>query len=251
MRIVGRLATLVIGLLIAASAAGCGLGSVSGSAAPSPVLSFTIEAVDADAPFVSATFPRAAVDPALTTADSDVAQRAADAINTYVTSVMDEFGGSSEWLQDPKTNPDGRLGELRLTATQRVASEIMTLIALEGYEFTGGAHGLPLLHTIAFNPATGEQFTWADGITAAGMSVVSAEVRRQVAAQIGVDTTDEWLTTGSLEPMNVGLWWPAADGLHLTYQPYSLGPYAIGTPEVTIPWSLIEPYLVAQRPLRL
>lgn len=250
MRAVVRLTVVLVGLVLVMSAAGCGLGPASGSAAPRPVLAFTFEAVDADAPYVSATFPRATVDTATTTADPETAQQAADAINTYVTAVMNEFGGSSEWLQDPESNPDGQLGELRLTATQRIANETMTLVTLEGYEYTGGAHGMPLLHTMAFDPTTGEQFTWADGITAVGMSVVAAEVRRQVAAQIEVDTTDEWLTTGSLEPANVGLWWPARDGLHLTYQPYALGPYAIGAPEVTIPWSLLERHLVADRPIR-
>ena len=250
MRAVVRLTVVLVGLVLVVSAAGCGLGPASGSAAPQPVLAFTFEAIDADAPYVSATFPRATVDTATTTADPEIAQQAADAINTYVTAVMDEFGGSSEWLQDPESNPDGQLGELRLTATQRVANETMTLVTFEGYEYTGGAHGMPLLHTMAFDPTTGEQFSWADGITAAGMSVVAAEVRRQVAAQIDVDPSDEWLTTGSLEPANVGLWWPAEDGLHLTYQPYALGPYAIGAPEVTIPWSLIEAYLVAERPIR-
>ena len=250
MRIAVRLVIALVGLTLATTSSACSGATASSADPTAPVLSFTFEALDADAPYVSATFPRATVDTATTTTSPEIAQQAADAINAYVTAVMDEFGGSSEWLQDPETNPDDRLGELRLAATQRLATETMTLVTFEGYEFTGGAHGMPLLHTMAFDPATGAQFTWADGITAAGMSAVAADVRRQVAAQINVDPSDEWLTTGSLEPANVGLWWPATDGLHLTYQPYSLGPYAIGTPEVTIPWSLIEGHLVAERPIR-
>ena len=214
------------------------------------MLSLSFAAVEADAPYVSVVYPRASVDAAGTTADAAVAQRAADAINAYVTSITMEFGGSTAWMNDPSTNREGTRGELRLTATQRLSTPHLTLVTLEGYEYTGGAHGLPLLYTAAFDPASGARITWSDAITGTGFGVVSAEVRRQVAANTDVQATDEWLMSGSQEPANVGLWWPADDGLHLTYQPYSVGPYSIGTPEVTIPWSLIADHLVADLPIR-
>lgn len=50
-------------------------------------------------------------------------------------------------------------------------------------------------------------------------------------------------------PLDIGRWKFEKDGLKIHFNPYEVGPYAAGSPEVLIPWEELSEYLVTNAPI--
>lgn len=111
------------------------------------------------------------------------------------------------------------------------------------YSFRGGAHGIQTLSHIVFDAKTGLQVSEAD-LFAPGYEAPVAQLIR-AAIQASMEKEDpELLQLVNLEEVvpngNFALY---EEGIEWLYQPYEVGPYALGIVSATIPWNQLTPYL--------
>lgn len=129
-------------------------------------------------------------------------------------------------------------------------TERFLAIPFSGYVYTGGAHGMPVIETLVIETATGQRIP-PEGLFAPGTDWLEALSSRCLSELQGRDLLgddDEWLRRGTApQPGNYQLLFPGADGLRVTFAPYSIAPYAAGTLEVVIPYpdlaGLLDPRL--------
>jgi uncharacterized protein len=112
-------------------------------------------------------------------------------------------------------------------------------IPFTGYEYTGGAHGMPLILPLIIDLATGDQVAPA-GLFAPGSRWLGRLSERCLATLQGrelLSADEQWLREGTApQAENYTLLFPGPDGLTVTFAPYSVAPYATGIQEVLIPY---------------
>lgn len=113
-----------------------------------------------------------------------------------------------------------------------------------GYEYAaGGAHGMPWGYGITFDLKNLRTLAFDD--------IVTKEGRRAVLKMVVAQLQDEYDDTGMLSAPN-GIDFPATDpaleagGVRFDYGAYEIGPYALGMPEVIIPYEKMKPYLTPE-----
>lgn len=166
---------------------------------------------------------------------------------------------------EPPRGPDAALDDrdpvppVETQMNWRLAAETPTYVALalEGYTYTGGAHGMPLHDTLHYAADRGRLLDPAElmsderGWLALSSLVREALYRRldESLAEGPADAIDdqrewarEWIDRGTEpEPSNLGLFVPHtnADGkvetLTFIFPPYQVGPYAEGTHGIDVP----------------
>lgn len=116
------------------------------------------------------------------------------------------------------------------------------------YYMAGAAHGNSYSITRTYNLVTGEKIELAD-LFAPGsdyLGRLSQLSRRALASsgQLGEDYDQDWVEEGTapLEE-NFARFVPLPNGLMLIFDPYQIGPWAIGEQRVTIPWSDLQDIL--------
>lgn len=110
-------------------------------------------------------------------------------------------------------------------------------IPFSGYEYTGGAHGMPLILPLVIDLSTGRPIP-PEGLFKPGSDWIKTLSERCYSALRGRDllgNDEEWLREGTApKPENFSLLFPGPDGLTVTFAPYSVAPYAAGIQEVLI-----------------
>jgi hypothetical protein len=100
--------------------------------------------------------------------------------------------------------------------------------------YEGGAHGMETETSINFNSKTGEVVTedkfFTPDYNARLSSLLSSHLRESMKDQESYDM----LFIKDIEPN--GNFQVSENGVTYIYQPYEIGPYALGTIKVTIPW---------------
>ena len=111
------------------------------------------------------------------------------------------------------------------------------------YSFRGGAHGIQTLSHIVFDAKTGLQVAESDLFAPGYEEPVAQLIRAAIRASMEKDDP-ELLQLGNMEEVgpngNFGLY---EEGVEWLYQPYEVGPYALGIVSATIPWDQLTPYL--------
>jgi len=111
------------------------------------------------------------------------------------------------------------------------------------YSFRGGAHGIQTQSHIVFDAKTGLAVTEAD-LFAPGYEAPVAQMLRETLHSDMEAQDPELLPLLNLEEVvpngNFGL---KAEGVEWLFQPYEVGPYALGIVSATIPWNQLTPYL--------
>ena len=111
------------------------------------------------------------------------------------------------------------------------------------YSYKGGPHGLQTVTPIVFDRKTGaivsENDLFADGYR----DFVAELLRKTIAASMAAEDPElESLVSMELVSANdnfsIG-----ADGITWYFQPYEIGPYALGVVSATVPWNELNPYL--------
>ncbi len=126
-------------------------------------------------------------------------------------------------------------------------------IPFSGYEYTGGAHGMPLILPLVIDLASGQRVP-PEGLFVSGAPWLERLAERCLAALQGRDllsADDQWLREGTAPKLeNYGLLFPGPEGLTVTFAPYSVAPYAAGIQEVLIPYAelagLLDPKLFGE-----
>lgn len=137
--------------------------------------------------------------------------------------------------------PYGAYSRLRLA---RSAGPVVSVVAdMESY--LGGAHGSDYRSGYNFDPATGIKVELADLFKpgADAWALLEAEVSRQItllqdrAAETGVyQDYVPYEEYSGLDPAQTQ-WYATDEGIVVIFQQYEIGPYALGIPEFTVPWS--------------
>lgn len=112
-------------------------------------------------------------------------------------------------------------------------------LEINGFTFTGGAHGSPTAAVVTFDALTGKQLTWADLVNdQSALQVLAEKIFRTTRMDIFAPTDgsepfefDE--TFQFALPQNYGL---VAGGIYCHYLAYEVGPYAIGNTQFVIPF---------------
>lgn len=111
------------------------------------------------------------------------------------------------------------------------------------YSFRGGAHGIQTLSHIVFDAKTGLQVAESDLFAPGYEEPVAQLIRAAIRASMEKDDP-ELLQLVNMEEVvpngNFGLY---EEGVEWLYQPYEVGPYALGIVSATIPWDQLTPYI--------
>jgi len=125
----------------------------------------------------------------------------------------------------------------------------MLSIVLDGYEFTGGAHGSPFTIFRVYNVATGEQIV-LDDIMRPGSEMELQEIlmeylsssSREIAAEL-IDQMEK----GEEILINDNFYITHA-GIGFYYNVYEIAPYAVGATEIFLPFAAIR-HLLQENPV--
>ena len=126
-------------------------------------------------------------------------------------------------------------------------------VLITGYDFRGGAHGMPIIEPRVFALTDGRRITPA-GLFRPNTDWLGTLAKRCYAELKLRDlggTDEAWLRSGT-EPKaeNYQLLFPGPEGLRVIFPPYQVAAYAEGTQEVLIPYrdlaDLLEPALFGE-----
>jgi hypothetical protein len=189
-----------------------------------------------------------------------------DTINRFITDEIDNI--TVNWdatiEQDDPVASGSTLSYTQTVATDQLTMPTESLVSWVYVvdTFLGGAHGVAITTSYLFDAETGAVVELADVLPESALPIIqgyaTTRITDDVLAAIGepVDgeeqpAAEDLLFVEGLEPSfdNYRTFWPADDGLHVQFDPYDVGPYAIGAPEVTVPWDLLASEISADSPL--
>lgn len=117
-------------------------------------------------------------------------------------------------------------------------------IRMDGYEYSGGAHGFPYRNYFVFDRETGEQLTLAD-ITETPVEELQSLVGsafRTLAEEtnFSFESPEDLEFTVADSVSYDSDFYLTEKGVAFYYYPYVIAPYAVGFPEVVIPYEELE-----------
>ncbi|ASK35927.1 hypothetical protein CEK62_16820 [Alcanivorax sp. N3-2A] len=168
---------------------------------------------------------------------------------TSLEAVADGFIADAANLPDQGANGWELTGETGLL-DQRGS---LATIKIDSYEFTGGAHGMPATHWLNWDLAANQRVRLADIIEPGQQDAFWA---------LAEQAHDQWLKDEADADDDFRKAWPfqktsdfriTDDGIVLLYGAYTIGPYVMGMPELTLPREQLsgivkERYLSADKP---
>ena len=111
------------------------------------------------------------------------------------------------------------------------------------YSFRGGAHGIQTLSQLVFDKETGEQLAEADFFVPDYAKPVAALMQASVKKEMEAEDP-ELLQLVEMEfVVPNGNFSVTTDGMSWIFQPYEVGPYALGIVTALVSWEELKPYL--------
>lgn len=161
-----------------------------------------------------------------------------------------EYAGGSDTEDEGWAGPDW---SLTIDYDPPHLTDRYLAIPFSGYEYTGGAHGMPLLLPLIIDLSSGQRVP-PEGLFASGSNWLERLSERCYTELQGRDllsADDQWLREGTAPKLdNYNLLFPGPEGLTVTFAPYSVAPYAAGIQEVLVPYAdlagLLNPALFGQ-----
>ena len=103
----------------------------------------------------------------------------------------------------------------------------------------GAAHPTAQVVTLVYDLDDATPVTLSRVFTSeqAGLNALSAYVRPKLLAQFGSAMIGTFTDGSAPTEKNFANWQATPAGMTITFQEYQVGPYAIGQPQVTVPWS--------------
>lgn len=111
------------------------------------------------------------------------------------------------------------------------------------YQFRGGVHGLQTVKPVVFDLSTGEVVEEDDLFKPGYIDPVSKLMQEAVTRSMGADYEEllPLVDIGSIIPNdNFAV---KKEGVEWIFQPYDVGPYALGIVSATVSWDALKPYL--------
>lgn len=180
-------------------------------------------------------------------------EAAAERINENILSQVESFHTATDenikfakedleyWNDEGLPAPFPYSSDLYFTVTR--ADNNVISFTENGYEYMGGAHGMPYSIGMNYDTNTGELISFAelsndpDAFHADTLAYNQALAQTEYYSEQMFNTDD--ITNGNLENTLYadGMWYLSTSGLVFMSPPYALAPYAAGTLEFTIPYS--------------
>lgn len=114
---------------------------------------------------------------------------------------------------------------------------------IDGYEYTGGAHGMPYSQVLNFDLDAGKLLSLGDVFAEGSDSVIGGEIVKSFLRQYGAKDLEALRDTGVFMlgdvhvPDNFIL---GRDSVTFIYQPYEIAPYCMGFPRATVAYTDIK-----------
>ncbi|RJF87966.1 DUF1311 domain-containing protein [Oleomonas cavernae] len=124
------------------------------------------------------------------------------------------------------------------------ASDRLISIAFDGYEFTGGAHGMGYASAVNYLPQAGRALQLDDVLDARGKAALIPLCRASIAAEKRARAVPEELIDSSMSDEaladsinSISAWSFGQDGAQIHYDAYALGSYAEGAYDCAVSWA--------------
>ena len=171
-----------------------------------------------------------------------------DRIDAFIESYRNEIETDSEIFRDYKPIYENN----EFTSIAFNSDDILSLEIIE-YIFTGGAHGNSSISLASFNLRTGEKIKLDDIFYGNYKNVLNKAGEKIFREQYRADSTQSLYDQGYFGfengfalNNNFEIY---AGGIEFQFNPYEAGAYALGAPEVFIPWSEIRDIIRDDSPL--
>jgi hypothetical protein len=160
-----------------------------------------------------------------------------NSIKARLTALVDDFNGHG--LPVPASGDGPSTFDGNFTVALNSPTILSIRIAVDEF-VTGAAHPSHIAATLNFKVSDGSTIALQDLFSnlSGALSVMSLKSRTLLVAQLGAGEagTINTGTTPALASFD-SAWAFTTGGLELTFQEYSIGPYADGSPTIVIPWS--------------
>ena len=116
-------------------------------------------------------------------------------------------------------------------------------VGLASYSYTGGAHGGVQHLPVVIDRRSGQRVPPAGLFRngSAWLERLAAYSYQQLSGHEPFSADDDWLRQGTAPTAdNYRKLLPLADGLHVVFEQYQVGPYVIGSHEVTVPYAQLS-----------
>ena len=127
----------------------------------------------------------------------------------------------------------------------KLVTDSLNFVTFEvnGYDYTGGAHGMPYFYGASFNKEDGSKLGWD---MFADTTQLAPIIKAQIEDYFGDTDMDieECLFDGVYDnfPLPYIEPWLTADGVKFVYSAYEIAPYVAGMPECTVPYKKVEKF---------
>ncbi|MCB0662353.1 MAG: DUF3298 and DUF4163 domain-containing protein [Saprospiraceae bacterium] len=168
-------------------------------------------------------------------------------VTTPLDSALADFG--EDYLDFLEEMPEyGMPWEVETEGKVILETSHLTSLEFSTYSFLGGAHPNSFVDLSTFNKETGAKLGLSDIVndTTALQPILEEEFRkaREIGQESSLEEEGFWFTNNKVAyPANFAM---VPDGFKLYYNPYEVGPYALGPTEFTIPLEKMVPFLKIQ-----
>jgi len=145
---------------------------------------------------------------------------------------------------------EGRVsqGDYELIVTSDVDVYDRTLsYVIEGYQYTGGAHGMSWTKALNYSLDTGEKLSLSDFFTEEQAAKLPAVLVKLLCMRQGLDDSDkEGLAELGYYPDDIKPtenFTVSATGITFLYDPYQIGVYAVGKTAIDFPYAMMDELL--------
>ena len=156
----------------------------------------------------------------------------------YRENLIDEYMNENAVLENGVRSWEDRLGG----AFQEKYKNYMNYL-VSYYSFRGGAHGIQTLSNIVFDSKTGLQVHEQDLFAPGYEEPVAQLLRLEVKSSMEQEDPElmQLVNLGEVQPN--GNFSVGKDGIEWLFQPYEVGPYALGIVSASLSWEELTPFL--------
>lgn len=170
---------------------------------------------------------------------NQVMEEAQQKVLGYVKEMMP--AGDEEWLHSDESHASSMTYVVQGIT---YLDENYACIEMDGYEYTGGAHGMPFRDYFVFDRKTGARLSLSDIVDNSQeelQSMVGHAFRRLAEkTNFAFESPEDLEHTVSDSVSYESDFYLTEDGIAFYYTPYSIAPYAEGFPEVVIPYEKLK-----------
>ncbi|MFA6503757.1 MAG: DUF3298 and DUF4163 domain-containing protein [Patescibacteria group bacterium] len=159
------------------------------------------------------------------------------AINTYISTTTQTFARLLKTEGKASPGPFVLQGNYSI---YNVSSNVVSIV-FNGYEYTGGAHGISIFETFVFDTTTGNRLSFDDIFKSDSgyLKIVSDYGIAELSKKPDMDV--EGLKSGAAPDLkNYQYYYLNQDGLVIIFPEYQVAPYAAGPQVVTVPYASLK-----------